>query len=253
MKEGWRRAILAEKFPDKTLKQNPDILRGILKEDTGGLRMERRLYSHYEWLGVEARGEDSEAFLNLLREKFGEVPVQSSRVERWDVRKGFVTGAGRVGFGVYVDLGVFEPSRKDALYPLHRMRAQLADGEAKACREVLDENAIQDYVPLKVIVSDIDGEKMSVELADGTREVLLSWRQFPFDRVLAIGASRELVERAVRSAGLQNDVVRIESLSLLVQCVLCKIGTDAPGVIARIGGRLGGTRLAAYKTPVRIT
>jgi len=173
-------------------------------------------------------------------------------VERWNVLKGFVTGSGRVGFGVYVDLGVTEPVRKDALYPLHRMRAQLADGAAKPCREVLDENALVDYFPLLVVMTEIDGEKLTVELADRTRDLLLSWKRLPFDRVLAVGAGRQQVENAVKSAGLQYDVIKVESLSLFVQCLICKIGTDAPGIISKIGGRLRGAGLASYRTHARL-
>lgn len=252
MSEGWQTAILAEKVPDPVQRQGLGTVRRILGRDAEGLRTEWRLASSHGWLTVNAKGEDSEAFLNLLKEKLGEAPVQSSRVERWDACRGFVTGAGKVGFGVYVDLGITEPFRKDALYPLHRMRAQLVDGATKPCREILQENAFADHVPLKVVVTDVEGEKLSVELADETRDGLLRWRKLPFDRVLAIGASREDAEKAVKFTGLQNDVIRIESLSLMVQCLLCKIGTEAPGVIAKVGRRLGGTRLAAYETPTRL-
>jgi len=176
-----------------------------------------------------------------------------SKVERWDVLKGFVTGAGRVGFGVYVDVGITEPVSKDALYPLHRIRAQLADGVARPCREILSENALADGFPLKVLVTDIEGERISVELADETRVLLLSWRRFPFDRVLAIGVSKEQAEIAVGHAGLHYDVVDVEPLSPLVQCLVCKIGTDAPGVISKIGSHLRGARLASYRTPVRLS
>lgn len=250
--EGWHTATLAEKIPERVLRQNPDIVGRLLEGEARGLRAEWQFSSNNGWIEVRAKGEDAEALVNLLRERYGQAPVEGSRVERWDVLKGFVTGSGRVGFGVYVDLGVMQPARKDALYPLHRMRAQLADGVGKACREILDENALVDYFPLKVVVTEVDGEKLGVELADETRELLLSWRRFPFDRVLAVGVARQQAEDAVKLAGLQYDVIRVETLSPLVQCLLCKIGTEAPGVIAKIGGRLRGAGLASFRTPIRL-
>src|SRR5207245_5174847 len=87
------------------------------------------------WLQIRAKGEDSEAFLNLLKQEYGEPPVSRLKLEKWDVVNGFVTGAARIGYGVYIDIGIQEPAPKDALYPLHRMRAQLAEGEARSCRE----------------------------------------------------------------------------------------------------------------------
>lgn len=207
---------------------------------------------HEDWLTVRARGEDSEAFLNILKEKFGEAPVAQSSVERWDVRKGFVTGSGKVGFGVYVDLGIIQPMRKDALYPLHRMRAQLADGLARSSRDILAENALSDNFPVSVAVTDVEAGKVSVELTDETRDLLLSWRSRPFDRVIATGIDRDRVEKAVYSTRLKLDVIEVQSLSLLVQCLVCKVGTDAPGVISKIGGRLRGVGLTAFQSPSRI-
>ncbi len=207
---------------------------------------------HEDWLTVRARGEDSEVFLNVLKEKFGEAPVTQSSIERWDVRKGFVTGAGRVGFGVYVDLGITQPTRKDALYPLHRMRAQLADGLARSSRDILAENALSDNFPVSVIVTDVESGKISVELTDDTRDLLLSWKSRPFDRVIATGIDRDRVEKTVYATHLELDVIEVQSLSLLVQCLVCKVGTDAPGIISKIGGRLRGVGLTAFQSPSRL-
>ncbi len=252
MTEGWRKATLAERIPDQAQERGPGPIQKVLGGEARGLKVEWGFSTRRNWLQVQARGEDAEAFLNLHREKFWEAPVQSSRLEKWDVLRGFVTGAGRVGFGVYVDVGVLEPSPKDSLYPLHRMRAQLADGQARSCREILEENSIVDGFPVKVIVTDIEGEKVTVELADETRELFLSWRKFPFDRVIAIGAERDAVNNAIRAANLQYDVIRVESLSLFTHSLLCKIGTEAPGVISKIGGLLKGVGLSAYRAKLRL-
>ena len=150
-----------------------------------------------------------------------------------------------------MDIGVLEPVAKDGLYPLFSMRAQLADGVVKPCREILVENGLVDDFPVLALVTGVEGEKISLELSDRTRELLWSWRRFPFDRVLASGVTTEEAERVVRSLGLGFDVIRIQPLSLFFQCLVCKIGTDAPGVIAKIGQRLGGVRLAAYRTHLK--
>ena len=251
MAEGWRSATLAEKVPEQVLRQGPKPVWSLLSKEAQGLRAEWEFSAPQQWLQVRARGDDADAFLNLLVEKFGEAPVYHSKVERWDVRKGFITGSGRVGFGVYIDLGILEPTRKDALYPLHRMRAQLSDGVAKSSRDILKENALADDFPVTVIVTELDGKNISVELGDETRERFLWWKQLPFDRVIAIGVGREEAEKAVQSAKLGFDVIKVESLSLLVQCLVCKMDTEAPGVIPRIGSRLRGVGLSAFRNHAR--
>jgi len=249
--EGWLTATLAEKIPEPVLNRGPKPVWNVLSREAQGLRVDWEIAAPQQWLEVRARGEDAETFLNLLKEKFGEAPVLRSKVERWDVRRGFITGSGRVGFGVYVDIGILEPTRKDALYPLHRMRAQLSDGALKSSREILQENGLLDYFPVDVIVTQLQGENVTVELADKSRDLFIWWRKLLFDRVIAAGIDRDYAEKTVKSANLGLDVIKIETLSLLVQCLVCKFDTDAPGVIAKIGSRLRGVELTSFRTPAK--
>lgn len=251
MSEGWQTATLAEKIPETVLNRGPKPVWNVLSREAEGLRVDWEIAATHDWLQVRARGEDADTFLNLLREKFGEAPVLRSNVQRWDVRKGFITGAGRVGFGVYVDIGILEPTRKDALYPLHRMRAQLSDGAPQSSREILQDQGLADYFPVDVIVTELQGENVTVELADRTRDQLLRWNKLLFDRVIAVGIDSDYAEKIVQSANLGLDVIKIETLSLLVQCLVCKPDTDAPGVIAKVGNRLRGVALTAFRTPAK--
>ena len=252
MVEEWQVATLAEKIPPQALRQGSHFLRNNLVNQVKGLNVEFEFSLERYWLLIRAKGEDAEAFLNLIKREYGEVPLSRSNLEMWDVVNGFITGAGRIGYGVYVDIGIQHPAPKDALYPLHRMRAQLAEGEPKSAREILEANALVDYVPLKMVVTELEDENISVELNDAERDKLVTWRKYPFDRVIVVGADKTLVENAVRASGLEGDVVKVESLSLFVQSILCKIGTDAPGVIAKIGNRLRGVSLNSYRTPTKI-
>ena len=251
MAEGWQTATLAEKIPQTVLDRGPKPVWNVLSREAQGLRVDWEIAAPQQWLEVRARGDDAETFLNLLKEKFGEAPVLHSKVERWDVRRGFITGSGRVGFGVYVDIGILQPTRKDALYPLHRMRAQLSDGALKSSREILQENGLLDYFPVDVIVTQLQGENVTVELADKSRDLFIWWRKLLFDRVIAAGIDRDYAEKTVKSANLGLDVIKIETLSLLVQCLVCKFDTDAPGVIAKIGSRLRGVELTSFRTPAK--
>jgi hypothetical protein len=70
--------------------------------------------------------------------------------------------------------------------------------------------------------------------------------------VVVVGADKTQAENAIRSSGLQEDIVEVESLSLFVQSLLCKIGTDAPGVIAKIGSKLRGMSMKSYITPAKL-
>jgi hypothetical protein len=250
--EEWQIATLAEKIPPQALKQSSQYIAKVLAEQAKGLKVESDFSLQGHWLRIRSRGEDAGAFLNLLKQEYGDATTSRLNLEKWDAVNGFVTGAGRIGYGVYIDIGIQQPAPKDALYPLHRMRAQLSDGEAKSSREILERNALVDSVPLKVVVTELEGENISVELADEAREQLVSWRKYPFDRVIVVGADKTRVENAVIASGLQSDIVKVEGLSMFVQSLICKIGTDAPGVIAKIGNRLRGIGLTSYRTPTKL-
>ena len=252
MVEEWQVATLAEKIPPQALKQGSQVIARVLAAQAKGLKMVSDFSLQGQWLQIRAKGEDADAFLNLLRQEQGEATVSRAKLGKWDIVRGFVAGAGRIGYGVYVDIGIQDPAPKDALYPLHRMRAQLADGEAKSAREILDSNALVDYVPLRMTVTEFQGENISVEMEDEARDRIVSWRKYPFDRVIVVGANRTQAENAVKASGLQSDIVEVESLSLFVQSLVCKIGTDAPGVIAKIGGSLRGMGLKSYRTPTKL-
>ncbi len=131
------------------------------------------------------------------------------------------------------------------------MRAQLADGVGKSSREILYENSLADYFPVSVIVTEVDGDKITVEMADVTRDQLQWWKKLLFDRVITVGIDRDYAEKMVKTASLGLDVIKIETLSLLVQCLVCKFDTDSPGVIAKIGSRLRGVGLTAFRTPAK--
>ncbi len=253
MSTGWIMASLAEKIPEQATRRGLGHLRKFLEDESQGLRVEWEFSLRKGWLNVKARGEDAEAFLNFLENRFGKSHGEFSGFEKWDSARGYIASSGKVGFGVYVDVGVFEPVARDGLYPLHRMRAQLADGISKSCREILDENGLVDDFPVTVRVIGVENQRISVELSDETRELFVSWRRLPFDRVVAIGVSASEAESALKSARLWFDVIKIEPLSMFAQCLVCKIGTDAPGVIAKIGTRLRGVRLAAVRARFKPT
>lgn len=247
LKNGWQFSTLAEKIPENILRQDPNLLEITLAKEAEGLAVEWGSSLIHGWLTINARGDDAEAFSNLLRKKMGEAPVEISRIEKWDNLKGYITGAGGVGFGVYVDVGVLEPRPKDALYPLHRLRAQLSEGMQESVKQVLAANALVDYFPVKTVVTEIERDKITVELADETQRMLLSWRKYPLDRLVAVGLSSDQAQKLVRQMRPTSDIIEICPLSLFVQSFVLKVGTNAPGIIAKIGSRLRGVRLASYR------
>ncbi len=81
------------------------------------------------------------------------------------------------------------------------------------------------------------------ELADVERDRLYEWRRGP-GRVNVNSATRSEVRATVNRAGHAHDIVTVERLGVLEQSIVCREGTDPPGLIAAIGEYLPSELLA---------
>jgi len=95
-------------------------------------------------------GPDSEFVINLLASEYGEVP-KSHEVLPENVYHGQMTDVGKVGYGIYVDVGLSE-SKIDALLPLHRLREQLGM-EKTPLRKMARSFVFVDYLPVDILVT----------------------------------------------------------------------------------------------------
>jgi hypothetical protein len=66
------------------------------------------------------------------------------------------------------------------------------------------------------------------------------------DRLIVLGAEFRDVERAVKISKHTRDVVRVEQLGLLEHGVVCKLGTDAVGLVPRLGRFLRSATLVPF-------
>ena len=95
------------------------------------------------------------------------------------------------------------------------------------------------HVPLRFREPE-DGPR---RLADAERDRLYDWTRGA-DRVNVNSATRAEVRATVNRAGHADDIVTVERLGLLEQSIVCREGTDAPGLLADIGPHLRSELLA---------
>lgn len=188
------------------------------------------------WAQIEVSGEDETAALSFLDREIGLAPVSLDKVSKFSVIRGRVVFSSKSERELYVDLGVFSPKACDAVLPTQRLRAQLADGKEIALQELVELFCLYDYLPLEVkVIQDVEGPRETVEarLSEAQVSLFSSWVRYRFDRLIILGSLFSDVQRAVKS--LLRDIIRIDSLGTLEQVVLCKLGTDAVGLIPKLG------------------
>jgi hypothetical protein len=161
---------------------------------------------------VTVDGPDATAARNVLREEWGSITphlddgeVYTGTLKSWD-DDGFVLDAGR---------DVWIPQDNLGLGP-------------GSPEQVRTRYGLVQHVPLEFVYGE------SSRLADSERDRLYEWTRGS-GRVNVNSATRAEVRATVNRAGHANDIVTVERLGLLEQSIICKEGTDPPGLLASIG------------------
>ena len=133
------------------------------------------------------------------------------------------------------------------MYPLHRIRAQLAEDKAESLKEITEKFCLYKGIPIKVRIEDIKNVKrISLAITDEQESYLKDWNRYPFDRVVVIGAFNNQVRKAIKKSRLSRDIIRLDPLSFTTSLLTCKLGTDAPGVIFKLGQELRHAKLFSF-------
>jgi len=162
---------------------------------------------------VTVSGPDETVARNVLREEWGELtpePEESGvgTLDSWD-DDGFVLD---VGFGDNVTIP------PDGI--------GLGQGTPEQIRTRF---GLVQHLPLSYVTGE-DGPR----LADAERDRLYEWTRGT-GRVNVNSATRSEVRATVNRAGHADDIVTVERLGLLEQSIVCREGTDPPGLLASIG------------------
>ena len=199
-----------------------DGLRSMVADDIGDLDVEFDVgLRDDEFPSVTVEGPDATAARNLLEERWGAITPQLEdgevyvgTLESWD-DEGFVLDAGqRVRIpAAEIGLGQGTPS------------------------QIRQRFGLVQHVPLRFEWGD------PPRLADEERDRLYEWRRGD-GRLNVNSATRSEIRATVNRAGHANDIVTIDRLGLLEGSIVCKEGTDPPGLLASIGEYLPSELLA---------
>lgn len=201
------------------------------------------------WIQVDVHGPETTVLTNYLRQKYGIAEVSLDDIHEHDTRKGKIVDAGKVGYGVYVDVGVSMPNCIDVLVPLHALRRQLADGTRLSTNQIIASFCLWTNFPLDVRITKVDRDKQKVEAAISDKQVAVfqDWLSLGLDRIIAFGASLDTLQRAIQLSGLSRDVIEVDPIGLMEHSILCKLGTTGPGLVKMLGGSLPGTFLCIFR------
>ncbi len=198
------------------------------------------------WVKVSVSGPDEGIAENLIIKTYGKLP-SIHEVKIGDTFKGFLTDVGKVGFGVYFKAFKEE---KDALYPLFEMRNQLAKGMRLPARKIARAYGFVDDLALELRVLRKDESGVYVSLSPKQVAMVRGWMNRGRDVLFIVRATPKQVRRALTRTGHKRDVSVVRT-SFLSHALVCKLGTQAKGLIPRLGPHLPGAVLSTL-SPARV-
>ena len=244
--------LRAKVYNDSQLKLIDKFLKSMLK----GLKVKIEIsgVTSRGWIQMTASGEDERVALRYLADEIGLCPMRLECVEKFSTIKGRVTSLNKSRIELYIDIGVFSPKTADATVSLQRLQAQLADGRKTTLKKLAELFGFCENLPLTVKIYDVNKENRCIEAMLAERQLTLykSWTKSLLDRLIILGASFNEVTLALKHTRCNRDIVNIETLGLLEHALVCKLGTDAVGLIPKIGKNLRNASFSTFN-PRRIT
>jgi hypothetical protein len=201
------------------------------------------------WLQIDVSGEDETAALNVLDREIGLAPVYSDSLEKFSTMKGRVVSPRRGRVDLHVDVGVFSPQIIDAAIKLENLQAQLADGKKLPLKKLIEIFCLQENFPLEIEIvgsPNVQNGCVEADLSEGQLSRIAEWIRSSLDRLIILGATFSDVENAIKKSKHSRDIIKIEFLGLLEHAVECKLGTDAVGLIPKLGPLLSAATLVSF-------
>jgi hypothetical protein len=221
-----------------------------LKLSFEGLEVETKILGAVAggWVQIDLAGEDEGIATNYVIKEIGLCPSNSENIRKFSTLNGYIKNIGKNGEDLSIDVGVFQPKIVPATVSLHRLQAQLVDGRKIALRKIAEVYGFCEDLPLSVKVTDLNKEECHIDAELSNRQVrkYAVWRESLLDRLLILGSSLHEIKVTLQRAKLDRDVIDVEPLGLLEHALTCKLGTDAAGLIPKIGRNLKNAKFTVF-------
>jgi len=206
-------------------------------------------FSPSGWAEINITGEDSEITSELIADKFPVAHTELREIEPQGNYKAEIIGANAEGlkFDVGVDTRTLHCS-----IPTSNLNSQLANGKAIPLRQLMDYYCLYPGVRIGVRTAIKSDHEIEGWLSDGFLDTVADWVATGLDRIQVFECFKKEADLAVVKTHLSRDVIAVESMTLTMQSIVCKLGTDAVGLIPKLGHILRKQALKPFQ-PKKIT
>lgn len=238
--------LLAKAYNNSQLNQLDQKLKSMLE----GLKTEIKAcgVDSRRWIQVQVTGEDENVALHYLADTVGVCQTALETMSKYSTVTGRIIELEEKRNELTVDVGIHSPKTIDATVPLQYLQAQLCDGRKVPFRRIIDLFGFCEDLPITIKISSMNRTEasMTAELAEKQQRLYENWVMSLLDRLLILGASDDEIKLALKRTGCTRDVVSIEPLGVFEHAVVCKLGTDAAGLIPILGRNLGEAAFTVF-------
>lgn len=188
----------------------------------------------YKWVQVSIEGEDEVVATSFARKEIGICPVNIENIEQGGILKGYISKVDESRGHILVDVGVFEPKIMQATISIVVLRRQFSASKEAKLKQIAQAYALTEGLPISVKITSKE-KGLEAELSEAQVEKLKSWQQSLLDRLIILRANKELVTSTLDRTHLNRDVIDVEQLGFFEFALTCKLGTEARGLISRVG------------------
>ncbi len=202
-----------------------------------------------KWIQVTLSGEDEVIATSYINKEIGTCPINLKNIERFSVLKGYVTKVDLVKQELRVDVGIFAPKIVQVAIPVVNLQAQLVQGRNLDLKKISEIFGLGENLPLSVRLTDvsvIENDALPAELSAEQAEKLRLWQESLLDRLIILGSSRAEVDEVLERTKLGRDIIGVEVLGVFEHALTCKLGTEAAGLIPRIGRYMKYARFIVF-------
>lgn len=200
------------------------------------------------WVQVALSGEDESIATRYLAKEIGFCPAIFGNLAKFSTLKGYIVPSEKNKQELKVDIGIFQPRTVNATIPLSHLQVQLIEWRKASLRKLSELYGFCRDLPVKIMVTHVNEEtsRIDAELSTWQIENYKIWREALLDRLIVLGVVLPQVESALEYAKLDRDVISVEPLGVFEHVLTCKLGTDAAGLIPKIGRILKNAKFAVF-------
>jgi hypothetical protein len=200
------------------------------------------------WVKITITGEDESVAKSYITKQIGVCPSNLDEVSVNSELKGYIQKIDTSEGLIVVDVGILEPKPVYANISLATLQAQLLEGKEETLKKITELFALNKDLPINIKINNIHNAEniIEAELSSTQVEMFKNWQDSLLDRLIILGTTPDEVTLTLERTRLNRDVINTEALGLFEQVLICKLGTDATGLIPRIGRYMRNTQLLVF-------